>query len=132
MLLALTFDVGLQLAERESPDFYIVTDNKEAKVSLGTDMNKDLVASGQLFKGYEHPIIIDATQTSEISSRSSSQLIKIFPNLFFDMLFVFDKLLKHGEHSCKDVMSRESRPKIAPYNFSSLVGKFCLFNYIVH
>lgn len=42
--------------------------------------------------------------------------------MFLDMLFVFYKLLS-GDHSCQDIMSRESRPKIAPYSISSIIDE---------
>ena len=122
LILALTFDVGYELAGRDSADVYLLDYETETKVSSGSDRKKDLVASLELLKGSEHPFIIDTTNSSDISSRASSKLIKIYPNLFLDMLFVFHKLLS-GDHSCQDIMSRESRPKIAPYSFSSLIGK---------
>ena len=87
------------------------------------------MASLDLLRGSEHPFIIDATITNEISSRASSKLIKINPNTFLDMLFVFYKLLS-GDHSCQDIMSRESRPKIAPYSISSLISKSLHINLV--
>ena len=122
LILALTFDVGYELAGRDSADVYLLEYETETKVTLGSDRKKDLVSSLELLKGSEHPFIIDTTNTNEISSRASSKLIKIYPNIFLDMLFVFYKLLS-GDHSCQDIMSRESRPKIAPYSISSLIGK---------
>ena len=122
LILALTFDVGYELAGRDSADVYLLDYETKTKVSPGDDRKNDLMASIELLRGYEHPFIIDTTNIIAISSRASSKLMKIKPNLFLDMLFVFYKLLS-GDHSCQDIMSRESRPKIAPYSFSSLIGK---------
>merc|ERR1712051_898048 len=122
LILALTFDVGYELAGRDSADVYLLDYETKTKVSPGNDRKNDLVASFELLKGSEHPFIIDTTNTNEISSRASSKLIKIYPCIFLDMLFVFYKLLS-GDHSCQDIMSRESRPKIAPYSISSLIDE---------
>ena len=130
LILALTFDVGYELAGRDSADVYLLDYETKTKVSPGDDRKNDLVASFELLKGSEHPFIIDTTNSSDISSRASSKLIKINPNTFLDMLFVFYKLLS-GDHSCQDIMSRESRPKIAPYSISSLIGKSLHINLVV-
>ena len=58
-----------------------------------------LVVSFELMRGIEHPSIIDTTNTHEISSRTSSKLVKIFPNWFLDMTAVAEQLLKDDQHA---------------------------------
>jgi hypothetical protein len=58
-----------------------------------------LVVSFELMRGIEHPFIIDTTITRDISSRTSSKLVKIFPNWFLDMTAVAEQLLKDDQHA---------------------------------
>ena len=87
-----------------------------------------LVVSFELMRGIEHPSIIDTTNTHEISSRTSSKLVKIFPNWFLDMTAVAEQLLKDDQHQCQAIMERESRPEI-DLSIASLIGEF--FNFLV-
>ena len=61
LIVALTFDVGYELAGRDSADFYLLDYETKTKVSPGDDRKNDLVASFELLKGSEHPFIIDTT-----------------------------------------------------------------------
>ena len=79
LILALAYDVGYELAGRDSADFYLLEYEKKTKMTLGSDKKKDLVASLELLKGSEHRFIIDTTNLNDISSRVSSKLINIYP-----------------------------------------------------
>ena len=69
-----------------------------------------LVTSRELIRGYEHPIIIDTTNTYDISSRTSSKLVKIYSNQFLDQMVIYEQLLKDDkQHQCQEMMERESR-----------------------
>ena len=84
---------------------------------------KILVTSKNLIKGYEHPIIIDTSKYFNISSRTSSKLVRISSNLFLDQIVIYEQLLKDGKHHCQNMMEREVRPK-PDLDISTFIGKF--------
>ena len=88
------------------------------------DRDRDLVVFWSYLNGFEHPLIIDLTGYYDVWSRSSSKLIKIFPNFFLDMLFVYEKMMKN-EHNCDQMMSlpEEQLPQITPSSLSTMIGK---------
>ena len=79
----------------------------------GLKKGEILVTSTELIRGSEHPIIIDTANTYEISSRTSSKLVKIYSNQFLDQMVIYEQLLKDDkQHQCQEMMERESRPHI--------------------
>ena len=84
---------------------------------------KILVTSYELIRGYEHPTIIDTTKRFEISSRTSSKIVKIYSMKFFDQMIIYEQLLKDSQHQCQKMMERESRPNI-DLDISTFIGKY--------
>ena len=92
----------------------------------GSKKGEILVTSKELIRGSEHPIIIDTANTYEISSRTSSKLVKIYSNQFLDQMVIYEQLLKEGQHKrkhkCQEMMERKSRPNI-DLEISSVIGE---------
>ena len=115
-------------AGRKSPEFHCLSysSSEEAlKKWISGDRDRDLVVSFSFVNGYEHSVIIDTTVTHDVSSRCSSKLIKLYPNTFLDMLLVNEKVLKHTDHKCDEVMSL-SEEQLGNINLSlsDLLGEF--------
>ena len=115
-------------AGRKSPEFHCLSysSSEEAlKKWISGDRDRDLVVSFSFVNGYEHSVIIDTTVTHDVSSRCSSKLIKLNPNTFLDMLLVNEKVLKHTDHKCDEVMSL-SEEQLGNINLSlsDLLGEF--------
>jgi hypothetical protein len=73
-----------------------------------------------------HPLIIDATCSLDIASRSSAKRVRLFSNWFLDMKAVAEQLLKDDQHQCQAMMERESRPQM-DFSIASLIGGFFYF-----
>ena len=84
-----------------------------------------LVVSFELMRGIEYPIIIDTLANHDISSRSSSKLVRIHPNNFFDIMNLYEQLLKEEQHICKEITARESRPDYE-LSIASFVGEISI------
>ena len=92
-------------------------------ISGSSEESEILITSFELIKGFEHPIIIDTTDAYEISSRTSSKLVKIYSNWFLNQMVIYEQLLKDVQHQCHRFMERDLRPQI-DLKFSSLIGDF--------
>ena len=80
-----------------------------------------LVTSTELIKGSEHPIIIDMVKGHDISSRTSSKIVKIYSNWFLDRIVIYEELLKDHDHQCQELMERKSWPQIN-LEISTMIG----------
>jgi len=128
----ITMDVALAAADRPAPLYYTQnTQNHSSKKEevqawvSATKKDRDLVASYELVRGFEYPVIINTGGLAEISSRSSAQFVRVRSNFFLDMMIAKAELLKDG-HECgpDHVMNRNVRPKFEP-SISALTDPIC-------
>ena len=113
--------MALLRAGRKCPEFHCLSyssSDETLKKFNSANRDTDLIISSQLIKGFEHYLIIDVAGFYNNWSRSSSKLIKVFPNLFLDMIFVLEKIFK-DRHHCDQLMSL-SDDEISPMTSSSL------------
>ena len=112
----LVFDVALARLKKNAVYYCNHYSSPEQSIkdffSGSTGNGKVLVTSFELIKGHEYPIIIDTAMDYEISSRSSSKLVRTKSNQLLDLMNVYEGLLKDEQHECQNMMKRESRPKI--------------------
>ena len=128
IIFVLTVKLAMMKAGRKLTAFHCIfhSSSEESLKKLTSEFSdRDLVLSFALQGGYEHNVIIDITNTLDVSSRSSSKLIKLHPNALLDMMVVYEKLLKNEGHNCDDIMDL-SEEHLANINFSllDLLGKF--------
>ena len=124
MIPVLTMDVALAAVGRPPPLYHCLdytSGEAEVKAWISGQRNQDLITSVELVKGFESPVIIDATAYNEILSRASAKIIRIHSNSFLDMMIVTEGLLKK-DHVCEDLMRRDVRPAWTP-SISSLLGE---------
>ena len=103
----LTMMMALLRAGRKCPGFHCIDySSPEAvlKKLKSDDRDRDLVVSFGFMNGSENSLIVDTTGYYNIWSRSSSKLIKVFPNLFLDMLLIYERVLKNY-HNCDELMA---------------------------
>ena len=128
IIFVLTVKLAMMKAGRKLTAFHCIfhSSSEELLKKLTSEFSdRDLVLSTALKQGYEHNVIIDITNTHDVSSRSSSKLINLLPNALLDMMVVYEKLLKNEGHNCDDIMDL-SEEHLANINFSllDLLGKF--------
>ena len=131
IVIVMAIKLAMLRAGRKCPGFHCYgysSPDELLKKLNSADRDRDLVVYERYLYGFEHPLIIDITGYYNVWSRSSSKLIKIFPNFFLDMLFVYEKMMKN-EHNCDQMMSlpEEQLPQITPSSLSTMIGKtlFC-------
>ena len=128
IIFVLTVKLAMMKAGRKLTAFHCIfhSSSEELLKKLTSEFSdRDLVLSATLMNGYEHNVIIDITNTHDVSSRSSSKFIRLLPNALLDMMVVYEKLLKNEGHNCDDIMDL-SEEHLANINFSllDLLGKF--------
>lgn len=127
IIIVMTIKLAMLRAGRKCPGFhcssYSSPDEMLKKLN-SADRDRDLVVFHTYLNGFEHPLIIDITGYYTVWSRSSSKLVKIFPNFVLDMLFVYEKMLKN-DHNCDQMMSlpEEQLPQNTPSSLSTMIGK---------
>ena len=128
----MTLKLALLRAGRRSPKFLCngYSSPDEVKMLSSTGIDTDLIVSSQLIKGFEHSVIIDMEGYHSTYSRSTSKLIKVFPNLFLDVLFVYKKLLKN-KHNCNHMKSLSVNvwSQMTKFSLSTMLGKQALMKF---
>ena len=119
-------DVALAAAGRPPPLYHCheySSGDEEVKAWIsGEKRNRDLVASWGLVRGFECPVIVETTGTTDILSRSSAQIIRARSNFVLDMMIAKAEVLKDGHDCSADLMNRDVRPAFVP-SISALIGE---------
>ena len=121
---ALMIDNALEKSGRNEPLYYTnnhsSSEEKIRKWISGEDRTTDIVVSFNLIAGFENDFIIDLTNSAEIQTRCSGQLIRILSNPVIEGLILNEDVFTK-DHSCQEIMERGKRPKIST-NISDLIG----------
>ena len=124
MIDVVTMDVAMQAIGRPPPTYHCIhytSGQDDVKAWISGQRNQDMVVSYELIRGFENDFILDITNSLEIISRCSAQLIKVVANPFLDLMCVHEGILK-GDHECQDMMTRELRPSLTP-SIDDLIGE---------
>ena len=124
MIDVLTMDVAMQAIGRPPPTYHCIhyTSGQDiVKAWISGQRNQDLVVSFELIRGFENDYILDTTSSTEITSRCSAQLIRVYANPFMDLMCVHEGILKES-HECQAMMTRELRPSLTP-SINDLIGE---------
>ena len=116
----LTMKWAMQKAGRKLPYIHSLSYSSpedDLKKWISGERDRDLILSWDLIKGFEHSVIIDTLATHNVSSRCSSKLIKLSPNIFLDLLLVCEKVLRKNYHKCNEAIHL-SKDQLNKINFS--------------
>ena len=123
----LTIELAMEAIGRPPPIYHCVHHSDEEEIIkdwINGRRLQDLVTSSRLVRGFEHDLIINIAGFSDISSRTSCQLFRIFCNPFLEMSTVLTNFLVLL-HDCKTVMVRGKRPQFefSEATISKTIGK---------